>query len=438
MRNTLDTIPHELLENIALFAVTSDPLGPPRELVPLLLANKHLYAALASASNPHLYARIFAAKFDTAALVRRLGPGTSANTTTGTTATTTSTGGGATKATKLAAELKRRCVQLKRLRTGVGCMIGAFATQRGGVGVGVGAGEGGGGGGLTEEGIRALHEMLWTAYLMMLENDGKNERQLREYARLDRWLRKFWFAEDGASCAQIAIRDNAWPPNNDLSALTMWLFWFLLRPGPYFLFSAFFCPHIILLHRRSLIISKLTVYTLHHNHAHLHPFAAFPGPIILRYRTNLPAPFLLTSPPFVVPRVDGAFSAYHVHMHTTCTHTTRGVLCAGRRRVPGRNFHIEVAGSWRTSGMSCLRVSSFAYDCSFFLDLFLPSFPSSCVFAVLFLFFIPFYPLYFILFSLLPARRSLGSTVLATREAWLAKSCCSRVCFGAQDARASL
>jgi hypothetical protein len=242
MRNTLDTIPHELLENIALFAVTSDPLGPPRELVPLLLANKHLYAALASASNPHLHARIFAAKFDTAALVRRLGPGTSANT--GTTATTTSTGG-ATRATKLAAELRRRCVQLKRLRTGVGCTIGAFASLAsgsssrggGGVGVGVGVGEGGGGG-LTEEGMRALHEMLWTAYLMMLENDGKNERQLREYARLDRWLRKFWFAEDGASCAQIAIRDNAWPPNNDLSALTMWLFWFLLRPGPYFLLFA--------------------------------------------------------------------------------------------------------------------------------------------------------------------------------------------------------
>lgn len=81
--------------------------------------------------------------------------------------------------------------------------------------------------------MRALHEMLWTAYLMMLENDGKNERQLREYARLDRWLRNFWFAEDGASCAQIAIRDNAWPPNNDLSAVTMWLFWFLLIPEEY-------------------------------------------------------------------------------------------------------------------------------------------------------------------------------------------------------------
>ncbi|KAH9178999.1 hypothetical protein EDB89DRAFT_2063107 [Lactarius sanguifluus] len=72
--------------------------------------------------------------------------------------------------------------------------------------------------------------MLWTAYLMILENDGLNERQLRECARLDGWLRAFWFEEDGASCARLAIHDNAWPPNNDFSAVTMWLFWFLLRP----------------------------------------------------------------------------------------------------------------------------------------------------------------------------------------------------------------
>jgi hypothetical protein len=216
MRSTLDTIPHELLENIAFFAVTSDPLGPPRELVPLLLVNRRLHAALAGTSNPHLHARIFAAKFDTAALVRRLGPA-------------------ATRAPKLAVELRRRCVQLGRLKAGAACTVGAFAALAGGTTTatttsGEGGG-GGGGGGLTEEGMRALHEMLWTAYLMMLENDGLNERQLREYARLDVWLRQFWFAGDGASCAQIAIRDNAWPPNNDLSAVTMWLFWFLLRPG---------------------------------------------------------------------------------------------------------------------------------------------------------------------------------------------------------------
>ena len=294
MRTPFDSIPHELLENIALFAVTSDPLGPPRELVPLLLVNRRMHAALSSTSNPHLHARIFAAKFDTAALVRRLGPGT------------------ATRAPKLAAELQRRCVQLGRLRAQVGCTVDAFAALAGGTGTGTGAGSGsgsdggGGGGGLTEEGMRALHEMLWTAYLMMLENDGKNERQLREYARLDRWLRKFWFAEDGASCAQIAIRDNAWPPNNDLSAVTMWLFWFLLRPGAHhhylFFFWEPFPPH------PPSVSSHV-------------PFCSFPpGPTITPCRKHLNLPSLLPPPPFffcaALPRVDGASSTYHVHAHT--------------------------------------------------------------------------------------------------------------------------
>jgi hypothetical protein len=301
MPTSFDTIPHELLENIALFAVTSDPLGPPRELVPLLLVNRRMHGALSSTSNPHLHARIFAAKFDTAALVRRLGPGT------------------ATRAPKLAAELRRRCVQLGWLRAQVGCTVDAFAALAAGTGAGAGSGndDGGGGGGLTEEGMRALHEMLWTAYLMMLENDGKNERQLREYARLDRWLRKFWFAEDGASCAQIAIRDNAWPPNNDLSAVTMWLFWFLLRPGAHhhhlfiFIFYYFFIfwgnpppfpfpPHIFLL---------------------LVPFAPSRHDPPFSVSEPLEPSFPPFHPPHfffcaALPRVDGASSTYHVHAHT--------------------------------------------------------------------------------------------------------------------------
>ena len=228
-----DSIPQEVLENIAFYAVSSEPLGPPRELAPLLLVNRRLHAALSGASNPHLHSRIFACKFDNAALVRRLGPG-------------------AATARKLAAELRRRCVQLARLRDRLGCTLGeltmeAETTTSSGSNNnnnkrkkkkkkdgGDDDGGGGGGGredGMTEDGMRALHEMLWTAYVMMLENDGKNERQLREYAHLDDWLRTFWFAEDGASFARLEIRDNSWPPYNDLADVTMWLFWFLLKPG---------------------------------------------------------------------------------------------------------------------------------------------------------------------------------------------------------------
>jgi hypothetical protein len=208
-----DSIPQEVLENITFYAVASNPLGPPRELAPLLLVNRRLHGALSSASNPHLHSRIFASKFDTAALVRRLGPG-------------------AGTARKLAAELRRRCVQLARLRDRVGCTIGELAEMKNGGGnSSKNKKKKDGSGGMTEEGMRAMHEMLWTAYVMMLENDGKNERQLREYANLHEWLRAFWFAEDGASFASLEICDNAWPPYNDLADVTMWLFWFLLRPG---------------------------------------------------------------------------------------------------------------------------------------------------------------------------------------------------------------
>jgi len=150
---------------------------------------------------------------------------------------------------------------------------------------------------MTEEGMRALHEMLWTAYVMMLENDGKNERQLREYAHLDDWLRAFWFAEDGASFARLEIGDNSWPPYNDLADVTMWLFWFLLRPGAS-LFSFLFS-------------------------------------------------FSLSS------CVDGAFirippPSPHFYMQYATQRTPRGVLCVGRSRTATRNFHIEVVGPRRT------------------------------------------------------------------------------------------
>jgi hypothetical protein len=223
MPTAFDSIPQEVLENIAFYAVASEPLGPPRELAPLLLVNRRIHAALSSASNPHLHSRIFSSKFDAAPLVRRL-----AGTTRSSSSSSSSSSNSKTTARKLAAELRRRCVQLSRLRAKVGCTVGAFE--------GVRAKDGGGkevegGVGVTDEGMRALHEMLWTAYVMMLENEGKNERQLREYARLDRWLRVFWFAEDGASFARVEIRENAWPPRNDLADVSMWLFWFLLKPG---------------------------------------------------------------------------------------------------------------------------------------------------------------------------------------------------------------
>jgi hypothetical protein len=66
---------------------------------------------------------------------------------------------------------------------------------------------------------------------MMLENDGKNLRQLREYAKIDDWLKEYWFDDHGASWAKMAIRVDQWPSDSGQTSLAMWLFWFLLKPG---------------------------------------------------------------------------------------------------------------------------------------------------------------------------------------------------------------
>ena len=68
---TLTTLPPELLEHIAFFVCTSPLLGPPSALLALLTLNRAIYESLAPDRNPHLYARVFEAKFDLGAMVRR-------------------------------------------------------------------------------------------------------------------------------------------------------------------------------------------------------------------------------------------------------------------------------------------------------------------------------------------------------------------------------
>lgn len=70
---------------------------------------------------------------------------------------------------------------------------------------------------------------------MMLENDGKNEQQLLDYAEIDVWLMEYWFDEQGASSAVSMIYQPVWPVEDEKNSLAMWLFWFLLRPGTSYL-----------------------------------------------------------------------------------------------------------------------------------------------------------------------------------------------------------
>ena len=190
---SLLSIPQDILEHIAYFVATDSFLGPPSSLLPLLLVNRQINSWTSIATNHYLYARIFSYKFDTAAPLARLGEETLVS-------------------QAFAEELKRRCVVLKRLRARIDSTTHARHAHEGSLKL-------------------SIHDVLFTSYVLMLENDGKNKVQLEEYGRMKAWIREFWFDARGASQAVYSIRTGNWPPNRPETALGMWLFWFLLDTG---------------------------------------------------------------------------------------------------------------------------------------------------------------------------------------------------------------
>jgi len=193
--HSLHTVPQEVLEHIAYFAATDNFLGPPSSLYPMLLTSRYINQTLSITENHHLYARIFHNKFDILAASRHLGYERLTS-------------------SALADELRRRCVVLKRLRARIDSTTRARHANE-------------------DEEKMSLHDVLFTAYILMLENEGKNRAQLVEYAGIKAWIREFWFNSHGSSLAIYSIRTGNWPPDCSETALGMWLFWFLLSIGAF-------------------------------------------------------------------------------------------------------------------------------------------------------------------------------------------------------------
>ena len=161
-------LPLEVLDDIAFWIATEDTsIAPLNNLIPLLLLDQETNKFLSFDSNQSLYARIYAAKFDIKTTTRRLGK---------------------QKLTAhcLANELKKRCTHLRIIRT------------------------------LSFE-LELIEPAIWTAFVMMLENDGKNESLLLEYARIAYWLEQYWVAVSNS------LQGEGWPANSLIHSVCMWL-----------------------------------------------------------------------------------------------------------------------------------------------------------------------------------------------------------------------
>lgn len=167
---SLENLVPEVLQRIAFFASGLN-LGPPSNVLSMLLTCHGIHNALSFEYHPYLYDRIFRSKFDILAPQRRLGTRI-------------------TKSSIVANELRIRCRTLQRIRRGQ----------------------------ISTEYIR---DDLWTAYLMMLESDGRNEMQLIDYANIRSFIYEFLHFRLNEGSETNA----GWPIENDVNALAVWLLW---------------------------------------------------------------------------------------------------------------------------------------------------------------------------------------------------------------------
>lgn len=165
---SLTTLPDEVLNDIAFALVASSPLGPPTDLIPLLCTSKHLNRALHFKKSTGLYARIARLKFDCNAVKRR-----------------------AFKpyAKDCAEQLVHACLCIQFFRRG----------------------------NVDDDDVV---DHLPTAFMLMLENDGKNRAQL-EWAGIESFLDQF---------VRRRLYDNrmtndGWPLETPHSSSALWLTW---------------------------------------------------------------------------------------------------------------------------------------------------------------------------------------------------------------------
>lgn len=177
--------PPEIIHKIVLFTVLESSVGPPGELYSLLLTCRALHRCLSLHACSSLYAQIFSRKFDSESLERRFGIGRLSP-----------------HHTKL--ELRRRFNALRCFRKG-----------------------------FVEE--ECLQEAFFIAFLMMLEDDGQNARQLR-WAGLPFILLTFLRQR----LYKGSEKNDGWPVDNEKNSLVVALLWMMTSRGGLLIQFVFF------------------------------------------------------------------------------------------------------------------------------------------------------------------------------------------------------
>ncbi|CAE6452440.1 unnamed protein product [Rhizoctonia solani] len=174
-----NSLPPEVIQHIAVAACGLTLAGPPNELAMLLPVSRAVNAALCVEHNPGLYARIFSCKFDSRAPKRRYADA-----------------GKPLTAQSFANELPRRWIALKRIRrvSSAGRLIVCSEDQE--------------------------RDDLWLAYLMCIESDGRNWKQL-DWARINGYLRAV------AGEELMPSPRPGYMIESTTRALALWLMWFM-------------------------------------------------------------------------------------------------------------------------------------------------------------------------------------------------------------------
>lgn len=198
----LCTLPHEIIDSIAFELSALSPLGPPSSLISFLLTCQHTRHCLSSHTNPALYARIFKFKFGTSAVERR-----------------------AFKPSHLQCveQLKHHCRAMKVLRRGD---VYACPPRRDTAGPAAAAA-------ITADDVfgddNDAGDAMFTAFMMMLEDDGRNYRQLVEWARADKFVELFVQKR----LYEGRERNEGWPLESIENACAVWLMWMFTTEGKY-------------------------------------------------------------------------------------------------------------------------------------------------------------------------------------------------------------